>query len=96
MGIGEGVFTFAAFNQLRKLGAGFTEAQDQLYGAEIDCSAYNPALIINSATTHQPIPEKARPGLQNSLESTSKRAWIPSYSWIPGRAFAGMTKWPKR
>src|SRR5712692_8244882 len=40
VGIGEGAFTFAAYYQLLALGARAEEAQQQLYGAEIDASTY--------------------------------------------------------
>lgn len=41
VGIGEGSFIFAAYHQLQKLGAKTIEAQQQLYGAEIDSTTYN-------------------------------------------------------
>src|SRR5437868_2580497 len=40
VGIGEGAFTFAVYYQLLALGARAEEAQQQLYGAEIDASTY--------------------------------------------------------
>jgi len=36
LGIGEGVFAFTAYEKLKKLGASKTEAQNQIYGAEIN------------------------------------------------------------
>ncbi len=41
VGIGEGVFTFAAYHRLVELGALPAEAQGQLFGAEIDATTYN-------------------------------------------------------
>jgi adenine-specific DNA methylase len=40
VGVGEGVFTFAAYQRLRELGAKPRNAQRQIYGAEINRSAY--------------------------------------------------------
>lgn len=41
LGIGEGVFVFAAYHRLLELGAGATDAQLQVYGAEIDHGTYD-------------------------------------------------------
>lgn len=41
IGIGEGAFTFAAYHRLIKLGAMPTDAQSQLFGAEIDTATFN-------------------------------------------------------
>lgn len=49
LGIGEGVFAFAAFHRLIELGANTTEAQSQLYGAEIDFSTYTRFLELSLA-----------------------------------------------
>lgn len=40
IGFGEGAFTFAAYNQLLHLGSEKNAAQQQIFGAEIDTSAY--------------------------------------------------------
>jgi len=40
VGIGEGAFTFAAYYRLLELGARAEDAQQQLYGAEVDASTY--------------------------------------------------------
>jgi hypothetical protein len=41
VGIGEGAFTFAAYYRLLELGAIAAEAQQQIYGAEVDASTYD-------------------------------------------------------
>ena len=41
VGVGEGVFVFAAYDRLIELGSFAADAQSQLYGTEIDQSAYN-------------------------------------------------------
>jgi len=46
IGIGEGVFVFAAYEQLKELGAKEFEAQQQIYGAEIDIATYRNFLKI--------------------------------------------------
>lgn len=40
IGIGEGVFTFAAYDHLISLGASHEDAQQQVFGAEIDVATY--------------------------------------------------------
>jgi methylase of polypeptide subunit release factors len=40
IGVGEGVFTFAAFNRLLELGASSSAAQNQIFGAEIYLPAF--------------------------------------------------------
>lgn len=40
VGVGEGAFTFAAYQRLCDLGARSNDARRQIYGAEIDCTAY--------------------------------------------------------
>jgi adenine-specific DNA-methyltransferase len=46
VGIGDGVFVFAAYRRLLELGTGVVDAQRQLYGAEIDSSAYAKFLTL--------------------------------------------------
>jgi hypothetical protein len=46
IGVGEGAFTFAAYKRLRELGAKPSEARRQIYGAEVDRTAYQNFLRI--------------------------------------------------
>lgn len=50
IGVGEGVFSFAAYNQLVSLGANPTTAQTQIYGSEIDGTVYNRFLTLAENT----------------------------------------------
>lgn len=47
VGIGEGVFVFAAYRRLLELGATAADAQRQLFGCEIDQSAYDRFLKLS-------------------------------------------------
>lgn len=52
VGVGEGVFSFAAYNQLVSLGANPTTAQTQIYGSEIDVTVYNRFLTLAENTNN--------------------------------------------
>lgn len=45
LGVGEGAFTFAVYNRLIELGARATDAQHQIFGTEIDPTAYDSFLL---------------------------------------------------
>jgi hypothetical protein len=49
LGVGEGIFAFAAYHRLIELGASATEAQVQLYGTEIDLPTYDRFLELSLA-----------------------------------------------
>jgi adenine-specific DNA-methyltransferase len=48
-GVGEGVFTFAAYDRLQQLGASAADAQNQIYGAEINAPAYDAFVKLAAA-----------------------------------------------
>jgi len=60
LGVGEGIFAFAAYHRLMELGASATEAQAQLYGTEIDLPTYDRFLELSRAL------DACFPGLQQA------------------------------
>lgn len=60
LGVGEGIFVFAAYRRLMELGASAPEAQAQLYGTEIDLSTYDRFLELSQAL------DARFPGLQHA------------------------------
>ena len=60
LGVGEGVFAFAAYRRLMELGASAPEAQTQLYGTEINLPTYDRFLELSQAL------DARFPGLQHA------------------------------